>query len=209
EIDVLVGQPWLERAVDEQSPDLLERHVADEVLDVDAAIAELPSLLVGLGDLRLEGDDTGEAGREVVAAHARISSSSISWPRPRSRAAFRTSAAAARSWTATPTDLYSVICSPELRPTEVPAMTSPSSTTPSRPRGSSSGAPAGSGANAESRCSTTTTSARSTIAGSSSEPPPMLEPTELTCVPGLSHSYRTIGSCAAVVACTTSAPRTA
>ena len=37
----------------------------------------------------------------------------------------------------------------------------------------------------------------------------MLEPTELTCVPGLSHSKRTTGSCAAVVAWTTSAPRTA
>jgi hypothetical protein len=59
----------------------------------------------------------------------------------------------------------------DLLPTAFPAMTSPSSTTPSRPRGSSSGAPAGSGANAESRCSTTTTSACSTIAGSSSEPP--------------------------------------
>ena len=37
----------------------------------------------------------------------------------------------------------------------------------------------------------------------------MLEPTELTCVPGLSHSRRTTGSWAAVVAWTTSAPRTA
>ena len=80
---------------------------------------------------------------------------------------------------------------------------------PSRPRGSSSGAPAGSGANAESRCSTTTTSARSTIAGSSSEPPLRVDPTELTCAPGLSHSKRTTGSGEAVVAWTTSAPRTA
>src|SRR5262249_32841284 len=83
-----------------------------------------------------------------------------------------------------------------------------SSTTPSRPRGSSSGAPAGSGANAGSRCSTTTTPARSTIAGSSSKPPASVDPTELTCTPGLNHSKRTTGSGEAVVAWMTSAPRT-
>ena len=56
------GRPGLERAVDEQAPDLLERHVADELLDVDAAVAERAALPVGLGDLGGEGDDALEAG---------------------------------------------------------------------------------------------------------------------------------------------------
>ena len=37
--------------VDEQAPDVLERHAADDVLDVDAAVAESRSFLVWLGDL--------------------------------------------------------------------------------------------------------------------------------------------------------------
>jgi len=45
------------RAVDQEAPDVLERHAADEVLDVDAAVAERGALLVRLGDLGLEGDD--------------------------------------------------------------------------------------------------------------------------------------------------------
>ena len=45
------GSPGLERTVDEQAPDLLERHPADQVLDVDAAVAERRPFLVGLGDL--------------------------------------------------------------------------------------------------------------------------------------------------------------
>ena len=48
-------------AVDEQAPDVLERDPADELLDVDAAVAQRGALLVGLGDLRLERDDTFEA----------------------------------------------------------------------------------------------------------------------------------------------------
>ena len=55
-------QARVERAVDEQAPDLLERHGADEILDVDAAVAERAALLVGLGDLGREGDDAFEAG---------------------------------------------------------------------------------------------------------------------------------------------------
>ena len=51
------GRPGSKRAVDEQAPDLLERHVADEVLDVDPAVAERAALLVGLGDLGGERDD--------------------------------------------------------------------------------------------------------------------------------------------------------
>jgi len=71
------------------------RSLADELLDVDAAVTELAALAVRLGDLGLEGDDSGEARAELV--HAWIPSSSISRPAPRSRAAASTSAAAARS----------------------------------------------------------------------------------------------------------------
>ena len=44
-------------AVDEQAPDLLERDAADELLDVDPAVAEGGAFLVRLGDLGVEGDD--------------------------------------------------------------------------------------------------------------------------------------------------------
>ena len=54
-------QPGLEAAVDEQAPHLLERHVADEVLDVDPAVAQRAALPVGLGDLRRERDHALEA----------------------------------------------------------------------------------------------------------------------------------------------------
>jgi hypothetical protein len=54
-------QTGLERAVDQEAPDLLEGHVADDVLDVDAAVAERSAVLVGLGDLGGEGDDAFEA----------------------------------------------------------------------------------------------------------------------------------------------------
>jgi hypothetical protein len=43
-------QPGLEAPVDEQAPDALERHRADELLDVDPAVAQRPALAVGLGD---------------------------------------------------------------------------------------------------------------------------------------------------------------
>ena len=52
--------PRLEAPVDEQAPDLLERVAADELLDVDAAVAERRSLAVRLGDLRLERDHAFE-----------------------------------------------------------------------------------------------------------------------------------------------------
>ena len=46
---------------DEQAPDLLEGHHPDEILDIVAAVTERAALLVGLGDLRCEGDDALEA----------------------------------------------------------------------------------------------------------------------------------------------------
>src|SRR5690349_10802627 len=41
------------------------RHMPDQLLDIDAAIPERPALLVRLGDLGLERDDTFKARREV------------------------------------------------------------------------------------------------------------------------------------------------
>ena len=55
-------QTRLQRAVDEQAPDLLERHGADQLLDVDAAVAQRAARAVGLGDLGGEGDHAFEAG---------------------------------------------------------------------------------------------------------------------------------------------------
>ena len=59
-------QRQVEVLVDEQAPDVLERIAADELFDVDAAIAEVAAVFVGLGDLRLERDDAFEAGAEVA-----------------------------------------------------------------------------------------------------------------------------------------------
>ena len=50
-------QTRVEGAVDEQAPDVAVVVVADEVFDVDAAVAQRAAFAVGLGDLRLEGDD--------------------------------------------------------------------------------------------------------------------------------------------------------
>ena len=52
-------------AVHEQAPDLLEGHLAHELLDVHSAVAESAALLVRLGDLGLEGDDPLETGRDL------------------------------------------------------------------------------------------------------------------------------------------------
>ena len=69
----------VELVVDQQAPDVAEGDAADEVLDVDAAVAQRAAFLVRLGDLGLEGDDALEAGDEV--RHARSRSS---WPAARS-----------------------------------------------------------------------------------------------------------------------------
>ena len=58
-------QAGVELVVDEQAPDVAERDPADEVLDVDAAVAQRAAFLVRLGDLGLEGDDALEARLEV------------------------------------------------------------------------------------------------------------------------------------------------
>ena len=58
-------------AVDEQSPDLLVRHVADELLDVDSAIPKRAALAVGLGDRRVERDYSLKSGRDLDQRHRR------------------------------------------------------------------------------------------------------------------------------------------
>ena len=55
-------------AVDQQAPDLFERHQPDEVLDVHSAVAKCAALPVGLGDLGLEGDYALEARGYVYEA---------------------------------------------------------------------------------------------------------------------------------------------
>ena len=101
-----------------------------------------------------------------------------------------------------------MISSREVRPGFVPATSSPSSAcTSCGSRPTSSGAPAGGGASADSRDSTTSR-ASLTVSASTSRPFG-LSPTEFTCTPGDSHSRRTTGSVACVVAATTSAPRIA
>ena len=56
----------LEVLVDQEAPDFLVGHIADELLDVDPAIAQCTAVPIGLGDLRLEGDDPLEAWLELV-----------------------------------------------------------------------------------------------------------------------------------------------
>ena len=56
----------VEIVVDQEAPDLLVRHLADELLDVDAAIPERAAFAVGLGDLGLDRDDPLETGLELV-----------------------------------------------------------------------------------------------------------------------------------------------
>src|SRR6185503_3309413 len=71
-VDVLGARhARLEAVVHEEPPDLLVGHMADELLDVDPAIAERAAFLVGLGDLGLEGDDALQARLEVTAFHRR------------------------------------------------------------------------------------------------------------------------------------------
>ena len=61
-----LGHHRVEVVVDEQAPDPLVRVPADELLDVDAPIAEDAALAVGLGDLGLDRDDAFEPRLEVA-----------------------------------------------------------------------------------------------------------------------------------------------
>ncbi len=55
----------LEALVDEEPPHLLVGDVPDELLDVDAPVAERTTLAIRLGDLRLDRDDAFESRLEV------------------------------------------------------------------------------------------------------------------------------------------------
>ena len=55
-----------EVVVDQQPPDIFVRVAPDELLDIDPAIPERPARELGLGDLRLDGDDALETRLEVV-----------------------------------------------------------------------------------------------------------------------------------------------
>ena len=57
--------PRVELTVDQQPPDIAEGHPANEVGDVDAAIPQGAAIAIGLGNLRLEGNDTLQARDEL------------------------------------------------------------------------------------------------------------------------------------------------
>ena len=80
------GRPGSKVAVDQQAPDLLEGDRADELLDVDAAVAQRAALPVGLGDLGGEGDDALQAGLDFghVGAHVASTGSGSGVSRARS-----------------------------------------------------------------------------------------------------------------------------
>jgi len=54
-------QAWPEASIHEQAPHLLEGDHADEVLDVDAAVAQRATGFVRLGDFGGKGDDSLKA----------------------------------------------------------------------------------------------------------------------------------------------------
>ena len=58
-------QARVELVVDEQAPHVAEGDLADEVLDVDAPVAQDAAVTVGLGDLGLECDDALKSGDEL------------------------------------------------------------------------------------------------------------------------------------------------
>ena len=55
-----------EVVIDEETPDVLIWIAADELLDVDAAIAQGATFAVGFADLRLDGDHALETGLEIL-----------------------------------------------------------------------------------------------------------------------------------------------
>src|SRR4051812_30690266 len=59
------GQARSELSVDQQRPDVAEGDLADQVFDVDSAIAQRAALFVGFGDLGFECDDAFETVLEI------------------------------------------------------------------------------------------------------------------------------------------------
>jgi hypothetical protein len=101
-----VGHRRTEVVVDEQSPDVLVRIVADELLDVDASIPEGAALAVGLRDLGLDGDDALESWPEVVHAtrmYPRSAAHGGGLPPPRAPATARRACSSRRSRTVSDT----------------------------------------------------------------------------------------------------------
>ena len=72
-------QPGPEPAVDQQRPDVAEAHPADQVLDVDAAVAQRPAVPVRLGDLGAEGDVPLQAGAEAGRRRGYARSADTDW----------------------------------------------------------------------------------------------------------------------------------
>ncbi len=66
------GESGVELVVDEQAPHVAEGHAADELLDVDSAVAQDAAVAVRLGDLGLEGDHALQARHEI--AHRQLPS---------------------------------------------------------------------------------------------------------------------------------------
>ena len=64
--------------VDEQAPDALEGEGADELLEVDAAVAQCAAVAVRLGDLRREGDDALQAVLITCCRQSRVLPLSVS-----------------------------------------------------------------------------------------------------------------------------------
>lgn len=77
------GQSVTEPAVDQQAPDVPEGHlVADELFDIDAAVAQCPAVFVGFGDFGGECHHAFEAGYEAFwnRAHSRNCSTGTGEP---------------------------------------------------------------------------------------------------------------------------------
>ena len=73
-----------ELVVDEQRPDVVEADLADQVVDVDAAVAQRPAVPVGFGDGGVErhhafeaGDEAGTVGRHVKTSTLRVRTAEV------------------------------------------------------------------------------------------------------------------------------------
>jgi hypothetical protein len=74
-------QARLVLAIDQQPPDLLVRDVADQLLDVDAAVAKRATLPVRLGDRRVERDYSLKSRRNLDQRQASQDSCAATGPR--------------------------------------------------------------------------------------------------------------------------------
>jgi hypothetical protein len=63
-----------------QAPDVLEGDASDQVLDVDAAVAQRRPLLVGFGDLRPERDDAFQTVLDLAHADSSVTLVRVSPP---------------------------------------------------------------------------------------------------------------------------------